>query len=64
MAESKGLFGDTYVTEDKAVCIPIERYNELIKKEAFYDELTKHNIISVALLSNVMCAVKDEEDNN
>lgn len=35
MAESKGLFGDTYISEDKAVAIPIKRYNELIKKEAF-----------------------------
>lgn len=62
MAESKGLFGDTYVTEDKAVAISIKRYNELIKKEAYYDELTKDYIVSVKLLSNVMCNTNKEEN--
>lgn len=41
MATSKGLLGDTYTVADKAVAVSIERYNELIKKETFYDELTK-----------------------
>ena len=62
MAENTGLFGNTYVTEDKAVCVPIARYDELIKKEAYYDELIKHNIISVKLLSNVIC--KDDKEDN
>lgn len=62
MAENKSLFGDTYVTEDKAVAIPIKRYNELIKKEAFYDELTKYNIVSLKLLSNVTCNTDEEEN--
>jgi hypothetical protein len=42
MAIKKRLFGDTYIVEnDKTVTIPIERYEELIKKEAVYDELDK-----------------------
>lgn len=42
MAIKKRLLGDTYIVEnDKTVTIPIERYNELIKKEAVYDELEK-----------------------
>lgn len=41
MANNKDLFGNTYTTKDTAVSIPIERYNELIKKEAIYDELDK-----------------------
>ena len=42
MAIKKRLFGDTYIVEnDKTVTIPIERYNELMKKEAIYDELDK-----------------------
>ena len=43
MATSKGLLGDTYTVADKAVAVSIERYDELIKKEAFYDELTKNH---------------------
>lgn len=58
MAETKGLFGDIYVTEDKAVAISVKRYNELIKKEAFYDEIVKHNEVLVLL----NYTIKEEEN--
>lgn len=59
MAETKGLFGDTYIREDKAVAIPIERYDELIKKECFYDELTRSHDALVVLRERL--EVKKEE---
>lgn len=51
MAESKDLFGNTYTARDTAVAIPIERYNELIKKEAFYDEIVQLYDRSLILLT-------------
>ena len=43
------LTGDVSIIEDRAVSVSIERYNELIKKEAFYDELTITHDTVVAL---------------
>lgn len=49
MAVQKGLLCDNYVVEDKAIAIPLKRYNELIKKELFLDELTKDCSVIVSL---------------
>lgn len=54
------LTGDVSIVEDEAVSISIERYNELIKKEAFYDELTITHDTVVTLRERL----KLKEDNN
>ena len=49
MSMQKGLFGNEYMVEDKAISISLERYNELIKKELVYDELTKDSQVIIML---------------
>lgn len=49
MAELKGLLGDTRVIKDEAVAISMERYDELIKKEAFFDKLMEGKGINIYL---------------
>ena len=51
MATQRGLLGDEYVVADKAISIPIERYNNLIRKEFAYDEFTRNKQIIVRLSS-------------
>ena len=53
------LTGDMSTVEDKAISISIERYNELIKKEAFYDDLIRKNEAYVVLSARL--EVKQEE---
>ena len=43
MASSKDILGNTHTLIDEAVAIPVERYEELVKKEAYYDEIMKFN---------------------
>ena len=59
MAVNKGLLGDTYVVEDKAIAISIERYNELIKKEILYDAILKRHDVLVTL-REISCEGEDE----
>ena len=59
MAINKGLLGNDYVVEDKAIAISIERYNELIKKEMLYDEILKRHDVLVTLIE-VSCEGEDE----
>ena len=54
------LTGDMSTIEDKAISISIERYNELIKKEVFYDELTRSHDTLVVLNKRLQL----KEDNN
>ena len=53
MAKHKDILGNTVVTEDTAVAISIERYNELIKKEALLDRLMVDKEVSVYLYQKV-----------
>ena len=59
MAINKGLLGNDYVVEDKAIAISFERYNELIKKEMLYDEILKRHDVLVTLIE-VSCEGEDE----
>lgn len=59
MAINKGLLGNDYVVEDKAIAISIERYNEFIKKEMLYDEILKRHDVLVTL-REVSCEGEDE----
>ena len=59
MAVARGIMGDETVVEDKAVAISIKRYNELIKKEVLFDELSK-NSDTIVLLSAKPQQVDDE----
>lgn len=60
MAQTRNILtGDVSIIEDKAVSVSIERYNELIKKEAFYDSLTRKNEAYVVLSARL--EVKKEE---
>lgn len=43
MAVTKDILGNKCITVDDCVSIPIERYDELVKKEAYYDEIMKFN---------------------
>ena len=60
MPIQKGLFGNEYIVEDKAISIPIERYDELIKKESFYDKLATKYDMSVELQPRLLCEGADE----
>ena len=54
MATSKNLItGEKTIIPDMAVAIPVERYNELIKKEALLDKLMEGKDISVYLYQRV-----------
>lgn len=44
------------------VRIDLDRYNELIRKEALLDELTKDKCVSVYLYSNVTEGLKNGVD--
>lgn len=54
MKIKKSLLDKTDINVDQAITIPIERYNELIKKEVIYDEIDKKYDKSVFLLSKPM----------
>lgn len=59
MAQSKNIFtGDTTTIQDTAVAISLERYNELIKKEALLDKLMENKSISVYLFQKVEEEIK------
>ena len=58
MATQKDLLGGTTTVRDEAVAVDIRRYNELIKKEALFDELIKSN--DVLVLLNPRLALKEE----
>ncbi len=48
MAEAKNIItGERYTTADVAISISVERYNELIKKEAILDKLMECSDIDV-----------------
>lgn len=54
MAKSTNvLTGDTMTRPDEAVAIPLERYDELIKKEALLDKLMENKDVSVYLYQKV-----------
>lgn len=54
MAEQKNPFtGSTVIVEDKTIAVGIERYNELIRKEALLDKLMENKAISVYLYQKV-----------
>ena len=54
MAQSTNvLTGDTMTRPDEAVAIPLERYDELIKKEALLDKLMENKDVSVYLYQKV-----------
>lgn len=60
MAVNKGLLGNEYTVEDKAIAILIERYNELIQKEMLYDEILKCHDVILTLRERL--AVKEESE--
>lgn len=54
MANQRNLLtGDMSTVEDKAVSISIERYNELIKKEVLFDELSKDGDVLVLVSAKI-----------
>lgn len=56
MSVTKDLLGNYSMSEDVAIDISVERYNELIKKEAILDELLKKNDVLV------MLTIKNKEE--
>ena len=54
MAVSRNvLTGDTMTRPDEAVAIPLERYDELIKKEALLDKLMEGKDVNIYLYQKV-----------
>ena len=53
MAKSKDILGNTYITEDEAIAISLERYEELVKKEALLDKLMEGKDVNVYLYQKV-----------
>ena len=53
MGVNRSVFGDGAIVEDKAVAISIERYNELIRKELFYDAISYSHDMIVTLRERV-----------
>ena len=50
MAEQKNILtGAVMTVEDKAIAVSIERYNELIRKEALLDKLMEGKDVSIYL---------------
>ena len=47
MAKSKDILGNVCITADEAVAISLERYDELVKKEAIYDEFMKDKELNI-----------------
>lgn len=59
MAQNRNLLtGDLTTIKDTAVAIDLERYNELIKKEALLDKLMENKNISVYLYQKVEEEIK------
>jgi hypothetical protein len=56
MAQYTDILGNKHFSEDKVICIPIDRYNELIIKEHEYDKQNKvkcvENIVDKVVLLN------------
>lgn len=59
MAQSKDILGNVHIIADEAVAISLERYDELIKKEAIYDEFMKDKELNIYPYQRI--AVKEEE---
>ena len=54
MATSKNLItGELKTIPDTAVAVPVERYDELIKKEALLDKLMENKEVSIYLYQPV-----------
>lgn len=54
MANQRNLLtGDITTVEDKTVSVSIERYNELIKKEALYDKLMEDKRLSLYVYTDM-----------
>lgn len=53
MAKSKDILGNVHITTDEAITISIERYDELIKKEALLDKLMEGKDVNVYLYQKV-----------
>lgn len=49
MAKNKDILGNVHITADEAIAISLERYDELIKKEALLDKLMEGKDINVYL---------------
>lgn len=67
MAQSTNvLTGDKMTRPDEAVAITLERYDELIKKEALLDKLMEGKDVSIYLFQKVEEELKDVKpsDNN
>lgn len=59
MAQNRNLLtGDLTTIKDTAVAIDLERYNELIKKEALLDKLMENKSINVYLYQKVEEEIK------
>lgn len=60
MAQStNSLTGDVMTRPDEAVAIPLERYEELIKKEAIFDKLMEGKDVNIYLYK-----IPEEDFNN
>lgn len=67
MAQSTNvLTGDKMTRPDEAVAISLERYDELIKKEALLDKLMEGKDVNIYLFQKVEEELKDVKpsDNN
>lgn len=62
MAKSKDILGNVHITADEAVSISLERYDELVKKEAIYDEFMKDKELNIYPYTRIAVKeVKEEE---
>lgn len=62
MAQSTNvLTGDKMTRPDEAVAIPLERYDELIKKEALLDKLMEGKDVNIYLFQKVEEELKNAE---
>ena len=65
MAQSTNvLTGDKMTRPDEAVAITLERYDELIKKEALLDKLMEGKDVNVYLFQKVEEELKNAEPSN
>lgn len=54
MAENKNILtGATEIIPDKAVAVPVQRYDELVKKEALLDKIMEGKELSIYLYQPV-----------
>ena len=59
--EAEFLGGCIELTAEGFVTVSQRRYDELIKKEAFYDELAKDKVINVYLSQALLAKEEDHE---